>query len=726
LPQVSGVGHGRLIASNVLTRLCRRHSAAWAVASLMITGAGTVGAIVLLMSVGDVSPDVRSGLIAVPFTVVPYGLAGSILISRRPDLPFGWLLSGAAAALVIALAAIAPSWIAISHGYSGPLALWGLSLGSLGIVPVAVQGLINVRFPSGKPATRRGRALELAMIVGLCATVLGGILGTSTRRDMLPASAPPELRRSLSGTLVGGIADALAPFGPLVILLGLIAGIGVVVRCWRATGIERQQLKWRAAGVVVGLALFPLAVTEHLGAVSNYLDGSLFVATLAIPVLRYRLWAIDTIIRRSAVYATVTVVLVGCYVLITAVVAGMVPERVAASIAAVGVALAVLPIRSLIQRLVDRLFYGQRNDPYRALSDVGHRLDAVAASGGVLLAVVEAVASSLRLPYVAIERPDDGSVLASWGDADPAANAGAERWPLTFQGTPVGSLVAAPRRGETAFDARDRRVLADIARQAGPAVRAEALTADLLDSRQRLVTAREEERRRLRRDLHDGLGPMLTGLGLNLDAARAQLAGALRTHTADEAEIARIDEFLARAKEASSQVIMDLRGMAYELRPPALDDLGLVGAVRVHAERLATGGDMTVDIDAAGLPDLPAAVEVAAFRTAVEAIANAVRHGGARTCSVRLTASARELTLEVSDDGRSPASWQPGVGLTAMRERAEELGGTLAAAPSSTGGRVMARYPLSPTVAGVNAAPGDSSPDTAPTPGIDELSVVER
>ncbi len=722
-----GVGHRRLIASNVLTRLARRHSAASAVASLVIAFAGTMGAIVLLMTVGDVSPDVRSGLLAVPFTVLPYGIAGSVLIGRRPDLPFGWLLSGAAAAVVIALAAVAPAWFAVSHGYSGQLALWGLSLGSLGIVPVAIQGLVNVRFPSGKPATRWGRALELMIAIGLCLTVLGGILGTNTRRDMLPASAPPELRRPLTGTLVGGIADALAPFGPLVILLGLIAGIGVVVRCGRAKGIERQQLKWRAAGVVVGLALFPLAVTEHLGEVSNYLDSTLFVATLAIPVLRYRLWAIDTIIRRSAVYATVTIVLVGCYVLITAVVAGMVTERIAASIAAVGVALAVLPVRSLVQRVVDRLFYGQRNDPYRALSDVGQRLDAVAASGGVLPAVVEAIASSLRLPYVAIERPGDGSVLASWGDPDLAATAGIERWALTFQGAPAGSLVASPRRGETAFDAQDRRVLSDIARQAGPAVRAEALTADLLDSRQRLVTAREEERRRLRRDLHDGLGPMLTGLGLNLDAARARLAGLLRAHTSDEAEIARVDEFLARAKEASSQVITDLRGMVYELRPPALDDLGLVGAVRVHAERLAAGADTTVDIDAAGLPDLPAAVEVAAFRTAVEAIANAVRHGGAQHCRVRLTASAQEVTLEVSDDGRSTTSWQPGVGLTAMRERAEELGGTLTAGPSSAGGHVVARYPLSSRGAGVNAAPVDSAPDAVSASGAeDELSVVER
>jgi signal transduction histidine kinase len=120
-------------------------------------------------------------------------------------------------------------------------------------------------------------------------------------------------------------------------------------------------------------------------------------------------------------------------------------------------------------------------------------------------------------------------------------------------------------------------------------------------------------------------------------------------------------------------------------------------------------------------------VEVAAFRTAVEAIANAVRHGGAQHCTVRLTASAQEVTLEVSDDGRSTTSWQPGVGLTAMRERAEELGGTLTAGPSSAGGHVVARYPLSSRSAGVNAAPVDSAPDAVSASGAeDELSVVER
>jgi signal transduction histidine kinase len=285
------------------------------------------------------------------------------------------------------------------------------------------------------------------------------------------------------------------------------------------------------------------------------------------------------------------------------------------------------------------------------------------------------VAASLRLPYVALEGPD-GTALAAHGTPGVV-----ERWPLAYEGEQVGTLAASPRRGEAAFDERDRTLLADLARQAGPAVRAEALTADLVDSRQRLVTAREEERRRLRRDLHDGLGPMLAGIGLNLDAARTAVASGTDP-----------DAYLTTAKEVSAQAIRDLRGLVYDLRPPSLDDLGLAGAVRVQAARLGVG----IEVAADDLPALPAAVEVAAFRTAVEAVTNAVRHGGASRCTVRLTAG-RDLLLEVGDDGRSTGPWSPGVGLTAMRERAAELGGTLSAGPSATGGRVLARYPLVPS-----------------------------
>jgi len=297
--------------------------------------------------------------------------------------------------------------------------------------------------------------------------------------------------------------------------------------------------------------------------------------------------------------------------------------------------------------------------------------------------VVTTVAESLRLPYVAIERPGDGSVLARHGERQPT-DTELGRWPLVSQGTDVGTLVAAPRRGESTLDGRDRAVLADLARQAGAAVHAEALTADLAASRQRIVEAREEERRRLRRELHDGLGPLLTSVGLNLDAMRAQLTQGQGDPLA----------LLARAKDASSQAIADLRTVVYSLRPPALDDLGVVGAITAHVRRLGDGSRIDIEVENHTLPALPAAIEVAMFRIAVEAVTNVVRHAGARTCRVRSCVIDGIAVVEVVDDGVADLPWRPGVGIVAMRERVAELGGTLETGPTGQGGRLRASFPL--------------------------------
>jgi two-component system NarL family sensor kinase len=662
----------------------RRHASAWAVATLVMTAIGGAVGVVVLMRAHHVQPDLREGLISSVCYLAPYGVAGAFLVSRRPDLPFGWLLAGTAAILAISIAASGPAALAVNRGDYSSLALWGLTLGNLAFVQVGVQGLINVRFPSGKITSRFGRILNRLMVAGLVFCAIGGLLGSSIASDIKPGVPKTKLDNPLTGgTAFGKFANGLDVVVALVVLLGLIAGLSIVVRARRATGIEREQLRWRAFGVLFSLVGFPFAINNFMPSLFDALDGIFFVATLAIPVLRYRLWEIDTVVRRSAAYALVTVALVVGYIGVATVGAALASERVGFFVAAIAVVAAYGPARNRSQRIVDHYFYGDRNDPYRALSDVGRRLEAAAEPGKVLPAMVAAVAESLRLPYVAIERPGDGELLAAHGE--PREDS-LERWPLSYQGVTVGALVASPRRGEATLDDRDRTVLVDLARQSGAAVHAEALTADLIESRQRLVTAREEERRRLRRDLHDGLGPMLTGLGLNLDAARARLAAA---------DLALTDTFLAHAKDASSQAIADLRSIVYGLRPPALDDLGVVGAVRVHVERLVEGSDMHVAVEAPPLPELPAAVEVAAFRTAVEAVNNVVRHADAQKCTVRLgVEDDRYLVLEVVDDGTQVAAWSAGVGLLAMRERAVELGGVLTAGPGPDGGRVRACFPL--------------------------------
>ena len=615
------------------------------------------------------------------FTIIPFGVAGAVLLDRRPDLPFGWLLAAGCGLHVLGVAVNRSAALAVLHGDTGGLARWGLVFGSLTFVQLPIQGLVNLRFPTGELASRRARTLEVAIVAGAVIVVLAGFLGaTAFRGDkVLPELAGLE-NPLTGGTAVGRVFDALGVLAPMVVLLTLVAGIGVVIRFFRAEGLVRQQLKWRAVHVMAALVLFPLAVGPGLGPLDR-IDNTVFVLTIAIPVLRYRLWAIDTILRRSAAYAIVTVVLAAGYVGVAVAGTRLVSERFGAVVAAVGVAAAFAPLRDRAQRAVDRAFYGQRADPYRTLSDLGRRLDGAATPGAVLPGIVEAVAESLRLPYVAIERGIDRPPLAAVGAPGPVV----ERWPLSYEGRVEGQLAASPRRGEDGFDDLDRHLLDDVARHAGVAVHAEALTADLLRSRQELVAAREEERRRLRRDLHDGLGPVLTGVGLNLDAARVRLA----------TDPSMADGLIAEAKAASAQAIADLRRVVYGLRPPALDDLGLVGAVRAQAQRLGAAGNVRVDVEADDLPAMPAAVEVAAYRIAVEAVTNAVRHGAGRTCRVRLALAGAELRLEVEDDGTSPDGWVPGVGMAAMRERAEELGGTFAAGPEAAGGaRVAATLPL--------------------------------
>jgi signal transduction histidine kinase len=248
----------------------------------------------------------------------------------------------------------------------------------------------------------------------------------------------------------------------------------------------------------------------------------------------------------------------------------------------------------------------------------------------------------------------------------------------------MGDLVAAPPHGLTALDGRDRPVLATLAQLVAGSIRAEALTADLLDARHRLVAAREEERRRLRRDLHDGLGPVLTGLGLNLDAARSQL----------DRDPDRVAAYLTNAKDASAQVIADLRDLVYGLRPPALDELGLVGALRVQTDRLSRDAGILIELVSPDELSLPAAVEVAAFRTVVEAVTNVIRHSPAAKVRVELACGPHGLSIDVTDDGGPAPTWTAGVGLTGMRERAEELGGRCIVGPTPDGGRVQVTFPL--------------------------------
>jgi signal transduction histidine kinase len=252
-----------------------------------------------------------------------------------------------------------------------------------------------------------------------------------------------------------------------------------------------------------------------------------------------------------------------------------------------------------------------------------------------------------------------------------------------YRGDRVGELLLCPRRGEAAFSKADRRLLEDLARQAGVVAYAVRAANEIRRARERLVVAREEERRRLRRDLHDGLGPSLASMALMADAA----LNLFRENPDRTAEL--LQEVSSEAKAATWEV----RRLVYQLRPPALDELGLVGALHEHVERCRAG--MNISISApASLEPMPAAVEVAAYRIVQEAVTNVVRHSRAQWCEVKLTANG-QLLIEVADDGCGIGTARLGVGLTSMRERAEELGGMCSVEPRTAGGTlVRAKLPL--------------------------------
>jgi signal transduction histidine kinase len=492
--------------------------------------------------------------------------------------------------------------------------------------------------------------------------------------------------------------------GFVMVTAGIVAAVvSLVMRFRSVRGEQRQQLKWFAyAAALMGVFMVENFTLYALGSplvgtpvhvVPNLLATAAIPIAAGIAILRYRLYAIDLIINRTLVYGTLTTGVVGLYIVVVAALGTQLQTsgNLLVSVIATGV-VAVLfqPLRERLQRGVNRLLYGHRDEPYTVLTRLGRRLEETLATAAVLPMIVESVARALKLPYtaIAVERAAGKELAAVYGDSPGQIL----RLPLIYQAETVGHLLLGHRAPDEPFTSADRRLLDDLARQVGVAVHATRLTADLQRSRERLVTAREEERRRLRRDLHDGLGPTLAAQTLKVGSARALY----------QRDAVAADALLAELEIEMQTALADIRRLAYDLRPPALDELGLVGAIRKDATRYGTlAADtpgLAIGIEAPdSLPPMPAAVEVAAYRIVQEALTNVVRHAHARTGWVRVKID-EALRVEITDDGLGlPALRHIGVGLLSMRERAEELGGTCIVERHPAGGtRVLARLPLAP------------------------------
>ena len=486
-----------------------------------------------------------------------------------------------------------------------------------------------------------------------------------------------------------------------------------------SNAVQRQQTKWAVFGFAVTVAGFLGSIALGMLFSASLLPGTLFfmvqdtilyLALMSIPIsiglsiLRSRLWDIDIIINRTLVYGALTVCIIGIYVLVVGYLGAVfrTGNSLPVSLLATGlVAVLFQPLRERLQRGANRLFYGQRDEPYAVITRLSQRLEATLTPDTVLATIVETVAQVLKLPYAAILLLENDALTtaASYGDqpAEPLI------FPLVYQRETIGKLLLAPRSPGETFTPADVRLFQELTHQVSLVAHTVRLTADLQRSnehlqaaRSRLVTAREEERRRLRRDLHDGLGPTLAALALTANT----VSDLIPTKPETAVELTNSLQNDIRA------TVGDIRRLAYELRPPTLDELGLIPAIRERAAQFsdaqqngagpATSARLLVQIESPeNLPVLPAAVEVAAYRIVQEALTNVTRHAQARTCTVRFSLT-DALEIEIADDGIGLSQeHQPGVGLLSMRERAAELGGSCVIQKNDgSGTRVCARLPL--------------------------------
>lgn len=699
---VSATGTGHIIVTMSKTQTIQRLAWFLVGTALVMMGVGITLSLLYIAQTGN-ARTLLSHQALIPLITLSYALLGGWIISHHPKHWIGWLYL--VTALLYGLMALTVGNMAFqSLNPTNPLPWSGwlnwLSRWIWVLALVLPFNLVLLFFPNGRLLSPRWGWLVGLTLIG----VTGAVVSLGLHPGPIDSWYIPGLNPyGIPGT-EALFETVLNLCGALVAFTAVGALLAVGLRFWSSTGVEREQLKWvvyTATTLFVGLCLGSVMVTffvsEPLASELSIILTDLYIlgiaVSISIAIVRHRLYDIDLTINRTLVYGALTLIVMGVYVLLVGGLGVVFQAQGSLPLSLVGVgivAIAVQPVREWLQRSVNRLMYGDRDDPYAALSRLSQRLENTFAPEAVLPNIVETVAQSLKLPYVAVAlvRPSDSAdpaetfpIVAAYGASTPNRL----QLPIAYQSETIGALVVGQAPGE-AFSAADRRLLEDLARQVGLAAHALKLTADLQRSRQQLVTAREEERRRLRRDLHDGLGSQLAALHLRADTVRTLIpnnpSGALAVATELRDEI--------RA------TVSEIRRLVYELRPPALDELGLAGALRALPAQRTAANNLQVTINAPDpLPALPAAVEVAAYRIAQEALTNVLRHGQAHTCSIRIEL-AETLSLDIRDDGVGlPIQLQAGLGLRSMRERAEELGGTCRIEANNPGGtRVTASLPL--------------------------------
>ncbi len=606
---------------------------------------------------------------------VVFGVIAAVLLLLRPAHRVGWLMLYVAAVSAVTVAGEGWTLAAFHHDLPGRApAAWLGSWMWVTALPLGATVLPAI-YPSGHAVTAFGRWV---VRIGWAGALLAGA-GVAMLDDAYQSVAPGHQlgHNPVSGghaqTAFVGLAVAAAA---VEVLLVVVTFAWTLRRLRRAQSPEREQLAWLVVSVMplmVGVFVAPPPVMFVLTVVTTI--------TLLIGIVRHQLFDIKLVLRSGLLYGGLTVVAVVTYFALVALITGVVASGAVPNLfAAATVGLVLVPLHRWSQRVLTRLVYGDRTDPVRALSRVTEGLRGAGTDPTDLVPMLSGIALALRSPAVRVCGAD-GRVLARVGAAD--SDVGHEVV-LEYAGEPVGVLAVAPRTEGERFGRRDRDFIDAIVGPVSAAVRAGVLARELAESRTRVLAVRQGERRSLREDLHDGLGPSLSGVALGLEAARRSLG----THPE------RLPEILEVLHREVESLVAEVRDIIEDLGP---GDVDLLGAVRRHVDAVAAAGEVEVELVESGdLARVPGEVAVTAHRIAGEALTNAARHARARRIRVALSGHRDQLVVEVADDGTGAVRPRPGgVGLDSMRQRAEAVGGVLTvSAEPDHGTRVRAVLPL--------------------------------
>jgi len=459
------------------------------------------------------------------------------------------------------------------------------------------------------------------------------------------------------------------PLVTAVVLLGLVSAAAVERRHRHGPVAERNGLGWLALGsALLALSFVPLALPFGLVSIPVWVTPVLHLASQAVypaavlvAVLRGRMWGLQLAVSRTVLAGLMTVTLTTTYVVVTWLVTRVVPGTGFGQLVGAGVvAVAVQPARLWLERRVHRLVHGAGVAPDHVVRRLGTHLSLEGSTEALLHDLAEVVGTAMRLESVTLAVPGGEDVV--WG----VPSGGLVAVPLRHRGEEVGALVVTLPGGESLGSA-GQRTLGDLANVVATAVAVTRAAREVEESRQRLASARLAERRVIRREIHDGLGPSLAGLRLGLRGARNLL----------DTDPAAAAGLLGTLQDELDQRVADVRTMSHSLLPPVLDELGLGAALQELAARYAEDG-LTVRLDLQHEEVSDPQVAAAAYGIVGEALVNVSRHSGASECTVRTSSSSGALSVLVADSGRGIGDdARAGVGSRSMRERAEEQGGRL-------------------------------------------------